>query len=309
MMLVGDIGGTNARLALARRDGAHYRLDHLQRYDTPDDLPALVRHYLDAFATDALTGAALCGAGPLREDGSIALTNHPCVLDPAALADAARVPLAHVVNDFQAVGQAIPALSHDDLKTCGGITTGDPRAPRLVLGAGTGLGVASLLSYRNDWIVLPGEGGHVDLAPVDDEEHAVWQILRRDHGALSAESLLAGPGFERLYHALSGRTLPAPDIAAAAHARDEYALRAIAMFTRWLGRVAGNAALTLGAQGGVYIGGGIVPGWGALFEPAVFRAGFEDKRGFENWLRRIPAWVITHPQPGLIGLARLAERA
>jgi glucokinase len=256
-----------------------------------------------------LAGAALCGAGPLRDDGSIALTNHACVVDPAALSLATRLPKVHVANDFEAIAHALPAFTDADLQACGGSTEGDTRAPRIVLGAGTGLGIGSLVRHRDDWLVLPGEGGHVDLAPVDDEEHALWLELRARHGALSAESLLSGPGLERLHDVSAGQKLTGPEISDAARSGDARALKTIEIFTRWFGRVAANATLTLGARGGVYLAGGIVPGWGALFDPAVFRNGFEANARFHDWLAAIPAWVVTHPQPALIGLARLAESA
>ncbi|GAC1626983.1 MAG: hypothetical protein NVS9B10_15470 [Nevskia sp.] len=215
-----------------------------------------------------------------------------------------------VVNDFEAIAQAIPALrDQTDLRRCGGSTPGDAQAPRLVLGAGTGLGVAGLVPRRGRWLVLAGEGGHVDLAPVDDQEHAVWLALRARHGALSAESLLSGPGLERLHVALGAQALSGPAIADAAAAGDAAARRTTRVFARWLGRVAGNAALTLGARGGVYLAGGIVPAWGEHFDVTAFRAGFEDKTGFGDWLAAIPAWIVRQPQPALIGLARLAGRS
>ena len=306
-ILVGDVGGTNTRLALATQDGAGFRLDQLQRHDTPVDLAALVHRYLAAAAVRP-DAAAFCGAGPVRGDGSIALTNHACVLDPVTLAAASALREVRIANDFEAVAHAIPVLQDHDRRPCGGRISGAPQAAHLVIGAGTGLGVATLVPHRGDWLVLPGEGGHVDLAPVDDEEHAIWLALRRRHGALSAESLLSGPGLERLHEVLSGRPLAAPVIAEAARAGHAEALRSTRLFARWLGRVAGNAALTLGARGGVHLAGGIVPAWGEHFEAAAFRAGFEDKTGFGDWLAAIPSWIVTHPQPALIGLARLACR-
>lgn len=310
MILVGDIGGTNTRLALAAAQPGGWRLEHLRRHATPSDLPALLREYLrDIGPHDALHGAAFCGAGPRRADGSIVLTNHPCALVPDALAAAVALPQVTVVNDFEAIAEAVPALARDDLRQAGGRTAGDAHAARLVLGPGTGLGVAGLIPATDHWLVLPGEGGHVDLAPVDDTEHAVWQTLRRTHGPPSAESLLSGSGLERLHAALHRETLTAATISARMHAGDAAAVRTVQVFTRWLGRVAANAALTLGASGGVYLAGGIVPGWGTRFDVATFRAGFEDKPGYREWLAAIPAWVITHPEPALVGLAQRAQRA
>ena len=310
MILVGDIGGTNTRLALAEFVEGRMRLSEVKRYSTPEDLPSLVRKYLleTGAAGSALRAVALCGAGPVRPDGSIQLTNHPCVLEPAALAEAAGGVRVHVVNDFAAVALAIPALGRDDLRRCGGPAEGSPTGARLVIGAGTGLGIAGLLPNGKDWIVAAGEGGHVDLAPVDDDELQVWQFLRADSTRLSAESVASGPGLQRLYAAAGGKqALDGAAIVAAARSGDSQARDAQRLFTRWFGRVAGNAALTYGATGGVYIAGGIVPAWGESFDAAIFRAGFEHKPPLDGWLRQVPSAVVTHAEPALLGLARLGS--
>ncbi len=305
-LLVGDIGGTNTRLAFAVPSGSGFQLDTLSRHATPDDFPALLSRQLDGRAADVI---ALCGAGPLRADGSLALSNHPCVLEPAAIRAATGAGQVLIVNDFEAIAHAVPAFQPADLRAIQA-GSGVDAAARLVIGPGTGLGVASLIGHRGDWIVLPGEGGHVDLAPVDEAEVAVFLKLRAAHGPLSAESLLSGSGFSKLHAALGGgQTLAPPLIAAAARNGDVPAIQAMRMFARWLGRVAGNAALTIGARGGVWIAGGIVPAWGELFDATAFCAGFCAKCGFEAWLGAIPVQLIVHPQPGLIGLARLASAA
>ncbi len=307
MILVGDIGGTHSRLSLARAEGASYRLDHERVYDTPADLPALVRHYLVEVRSGSIDALAFCGAGPVLADGSIRLTNNTSVLDPAVLAAAAGTCRARVVNDFEAVAQCLPALAETNLWKIGGgeVLAG---APRVVIGAGTGLGVAAMICCNGQWKALPGEGGHADLAAVDDEELAVLQVLRTKHARVKAEHVLSGPGLARLYSACGGQdNLQGPAISKAARAGDQAAQQAVRLFTRWLGRLAGNLALTLLARGGVYIAGGIVPGWGADFDTGLFREGFEDKAPFASTMAQMPTFVITHPQPGLLGLARLAS--
>ncbi len=306
VLLVGDIGGTNTRLAFAVSAADGFRLDALSRHATPEDLPALLSRQLAGRQVDIV---ALCGAGPLRDDGSLALSNNPCVLDPVAIAKVTSARRVIIVNDFEAIAQAVPALQPADLRE---VHTGVEHASsaRLVIGPGTGLGVASLIAHDGDWLVLPGEGGHVDLAPVDDAEVEVFLKLRAAHGPLSAESLLSGSGFSKVHATLSGGPeREPPDIVAAARSGDAVAATTMQMFARWLGRVAGNAALTTGARGGVWIAGGIVPAWGEDFDCAAFRDGFCAKRGFERWLAAIPVQLIIHPQPGLIGLARLAAAA
>lgn len=307
MILVGDIGGTHSRLALASADSTSFRLDQERVYDTPADMPALVRHYCAEVRADPLDAIAFCGAGPVLSDGSIHLTNNACVLEPAALAAAAGTYRARVVNDFEAVAHSLPALTQSQLrKLGGGAVVSD--APRVVIGAGTGLGVASLIACGGHWKALPGEGGHADLAAVDDEELALLQQLRKKHPRLKAEHVLSGPGLVRLYAACGGSdSLQGPAVTEAAHSGDAAAKQAVRLFTRWMGRFAGNLALTLLARGGAYIAGGIVPGWGKDFDAVLFRQGFEDKPPFAPIMAEIPAFVITHPQPGLLGLARLAS--
>jgi glucokinase len=306
MILVGDIGGTNARLALARPDGDRIELTGARNYPTPAELSLLVRAYLAERGVKAVSAAALCGAGPLRADGSIALTNHACILEPAEIGAAAGTAKVAVVNDFEAVGHAVPALRPEDLRPCGG-TVADPAAPCVVIGAGTGLGMAAVLPGSGGCRVIPGEGGHADLAPVDDEELEAWQRLRREYGRISAETVLAGRGLQRLAAALGAPPgLSPPQVVAAARDGNPQAQAALRLWTCWLGRVAGNAVLALGARGGVYIAGGIVPALGSQFSIEGFRRGFEDKAPFSAWLKAIPSWVITAPEPAFLGLAALA---
>jgi len=306
MILVGDVGGTRTRLALAERAHGGWRITGVEeRRTTPDILAAVAAFVQSAGPVQA---AAFSGAGPLSADGSIRLTNAGVHLEPTALAAAAGVAHAVVVNDFGAIATAVQHLPPESLAPCGGGAR-VPGMPVAVLGPGTGLGVAIAAPASVGWVAISGEGGHTDLAPVDDEELEIWQRLRRAHGRLSAESVLSGPGLERLYAALAGSSLSAPEIDAAAWRGEPAALRAHALFTRWLGRVAGNLALVAGARGGVYLAGGILPRWISRFDVPAFRGAFEDKPPYTEWLRAIPTFIVTHPQPGLLGLAVLAESA
>lgn len=306
MILVGDIGGTHTRLALAEPHGNDWRFARLERHPTGGDVAAGVARFLSETGSPALEAAAFCGAGPLATDGRIRLTNADAVLDPAELARAAGVARASVINDFAAVAHAVPRLPPAAFASCGG-GAAVPEAPGAVLGPGTGLGMAIFAPAGAGWTVISGEGGHCDLAPVDDEELAVWQRLRRQHGRVSAETVLCGPGLERLHAAIApGRPLTAGQIAEAAWRGDAGAARAITIFTRWLGRVAGNLALTAGARGGVYLAGGMIPAWGNRFDVRAFRSGFEEKTLRAGWLAGIPSYVVHHAQPGLFGLAVMA---
>ena len=306
MILVGDVGGTRTRLALAARGSAGWRIAELQERPTAEDIVPAIREYLAGVSAPRIAAAAFCGAGPVADDGSIRLTNAAVHLEPAALARAAGVGSAALINDFAAIAEALPALTDEDLSACGGAAA--QHAPRVVMGPGTGFGVAIAAPAGAGWSVVAGDGGHADLAPVDDEELAVWRRLREQHGRVSAETVLCGPGLERLHVALHGMPrLDASEIAGRAWRGEAPAARTIAIFTRWLGRVAGNLALVAGARGGVYVAGGIVPRWAGHFDAESFRRAFEDKPPYAEWLAGIPVFVVTHPAPALLGLAALAD--
>lgn len=302
MILVGDVGGTRTRLALATRSDGAWRLAGLQERPTGADIVPMIREFLAAASRPDVEAAAFCGAGPVADDGSIRLTNAPALLEPAALARAAGVARATLINDFAAVAESLPALAPAQLRPCGG--GGGRNGPRVVMGPGTGFGVAIATPAGSGWAVVAGDGGHADLAPVDDEELDVWRRLRALHGRVSAETVLCGPGLERLHVALHGPPrLEAEEIASRAWRGEAPAARSVALFTRWLGSVAGNLALIAGALGGVYLAGGILQRWSDHFDAALFRTAFEDKPPYAGWLAGIPAFVVTHPAPALLGLA------
>lgn len=311
--LIADIGGTNVRFATLTPDG---RIEAVEAW-----LTALYPNIGAAVAAYAqMTGlslpvdvAAVCAAGPLDGD-RIELTNCPWTISRGEMASFAKRTV--LVNDFAAVAQAVPSLGVGDLRQIGGGAPVDGAA-KLALGPGTGLGVASVVpDGRGGWIVLPGEGGHTDLAPTNEREIAVVYQLMREHGHVSVERVVSGPGLEALYLALAaldgvGRnTKPAAqEIAQAARAkRDPLAVEAVALFTGWLGSVAGNFALTVGARGGVYIAGGIVGAWGDLFDEALFRRRFEAKGRMKSFLAPIPCYVVTAKDLAFRGLAELIRQ-
>lgn len=309
MFLVGDVGGTHTRFALAERIDHHWRLTATRIWPTGPDVSGMIRQYLSDTGHPALEGMACCGAGPRAADGRIRLTNADVLLEPAGLAAAAGLETTVLVNDFAAVARAIPELPNQYLESIGGRVP-VANAPRLVIGPGTGLGVAQVARSAGGWIVLPGEGGHADLAPVDGEQARAWQKLRAVHGRVAAEFALSGPGLENLYSVCVGGPSPrAPAIAAEAWGGNAQARKVVRMFTRWLGSFAGALALTTGAQGGVYIAGGIIPAWGKNFDWRLFREAFENKPPYTEWLRGFPSYVVTYPQPGLYGLAALAAES
>lgn len=312
-ILLADIGGTNVRFATLRAG----RIEAVEAWLTalyPDIATAVEAYAEIAGLKLPFAGAAICAAGPLMGD-AIDLTNCAWKISVDEIKAATGASRVALVNDFAAVAHAVPGLGVDDVVQIGGREP-VPNAPKVALGPGTGLGVASVVpDGRGRWIAVPGEGGHVDLAPTNDREIAVlYQMLRgREHVAL--EDAVSGPGLEAIYlaiAALDGLALKArpiaSDIAKAARARsDAAAVEAVHLFTGWLGSAAGNLALTLGATGGVYVAGGIVAQWGDLFDTRYFRHRFEAKARIKRFLEPIPCYLVGARDLAFRGLAALAR--
>lgn len=312
-ILLADIGGTNVRFATLRGG----RIEAVEAWLTAlyPDIGEAVKAY--AAATGAalpFAGAAICAAGPLMGE-RIDLTNCAWKISVPEIKVATGASRVALVNDFAAVAHAVPTLGASDAEQIGG---GAPvaDAPKVALGPGTGLGVASVIADgRGGWIAVPGEGGHVDLAPTNDREIAVVYQLMRERGHVCAEDAVSGPGLEAIYlaiAALDGLKLKAKpiafDIAKAARAKsDPAAMEAVQLFTGWLGSIAGNLALTLGATGGVYIAGGIVAQWGDVFDARYFRHRFEAKGRMKRFLEPIPCYLVTAKDLAFRGLAALAR--
>lgn len=306
--LVADIGGTNVRFALV---GAHGRL-HAVRTFAVKDFPstaAAVRAYL-ATVDASPRCAAFAVASPVLGD-RISLTNHPWSFSRRVLRRALGLEQLAIINDFQAIALALPRLSARALQKIGGKA---PvwNTPKVVIGPGTGLGVAALIPSDGGWVVLPTEGGHVTMAAFAKTEAEVLHVLSRDLGHVSAEKVLSGPGLQNLHRALSriaGLATPTPDPAAIAERALSRScpvcVEALQMFAAMLGTVAANLALTFGARGGVYIAGSIVPKLGTWFARSSFRARFESKGRFSTYLKAIPTYVVATPEPALAGLAAL----
>ena len=216
-----------------------------------------------------------------------------------------------VVNDFAPVAVAAPYLRFDERSQVGG---GEAlaSAPIGVLGPGSGLGVSGLVTMAGGWLPLSGEGGHVTMAPATARESAVLDRMRARFDHVSAERILSGPGLVNLYNTLAEIDgVPAAAFTSAqitdpsVGEREPRCREAVDIFCAMLGTIAGNLALTLGAMGGIYIAGGIVPKLGKVFAASSFRERFEDKGRLRPYLSRIPTYVVTHPFPAFLGLARL----
>jgi glucokinase len=307
-VLIGDIGGTNARFALVAD-----AISPAERFE-PVQLSSFAR------IEDAIDGAVLKNsklrpattlmaiATPLVGE-RFRLTNADWTIDPQAMI--ARYGLDEVVlmNDFAAQGLAALALEPQYLARLGGgmVSEGHPKA---VLGAGTGLGIAQLVRVNGKWTVISGEGGHVDLGPRTPREFQIWPHLAKQEGRMSAEEALSGRGLENLHNAIciadgiaNSRPGAAAISAMALAASDKHAQEAVALFVTLLARLAGDMALLTLARGGVYLAGGLAQKLMPGLDADLFRAAFEDKAPHQAIMAGIPVMVMTHPTAALEGLA------
>ena len=241
----------------------------------------------------------------------VQLTNSPWAFSIERTRKALGLERLTVINDFSAQALAIPALSPKERLQIG---EGAPveAAPIGVIGPGTGLGVGGLVRIGEIWQPIASEGGHVSLAPRDDVDAAVWAQLHRRFGHVSNERVLSGPGLLNLATALAAiegqelRLETPKDVTRRARAgRCRFCSEALERFSGLLGAAAGDLALTLCAQGGVYIGGGLVKRLGSLFDAGRFRASFVAKGRFEDYLRAVPTYLVTRRDPGLLGAAAM----
>ncbi len=308
-VLVGDIGGTNARFGLARLGGD--TVEAIGEYhvaDFPQANDAIAAYLKATGQTPA--HAAIAVAGPVIA-GAIDFTNSDWVLSEDGLR---RMGFAHarLLNDFAALALAAPRLRGADLHRLGHQAEGEANGTLVVLGPGTGFGVSGLAAGKT---VVSSEGGHAAFAPGDEVEDEILRLLRQEHGRVSIERILSGPGICSLHRCLArieGRDVAAEDPAAitkSALAGDPASLNTLMRFCGILGAVAGDLALSFGATGGVYIAGGIPPRILELLDASTFRARFEDKGRFKDYQARIPTQIIVHPYAALVGAAQAASVA
>jgi glucokinase len=307
--LLGDIGGTHVRWGLQRAPDTSPEAVRVQPCDRASSVAESALAYLRDTGAPAPRWAGIGVATSVTGD-RVAMTNHPWSFSIRELQAALGVERCLVINDFTALAMSLPALGAGDRRPLGRSADADGVAAGTLalLGPGTGLGVSGLVPVAGGgWQPISGEGGHVTLAAGDDEEAEVLAWLRRRLGHVSAERVLSGAGLVNLHdavRALAGRPaepIEPAAVTARAHSGDADAARAVTLFTAWLGSVAGNLALTLGARAGVFVGGGIVPRLGPAFDEALFRQRFEAKGRFAGYLQPIPTWLITAPTPALTG--------
>ena len=307
--LLADIGGTNARFALETGPGQFAAPLTLACADYPRFQDAA--HAYLASCGEAVAHAVIAIANPVDGD-AIRMTNHHWAFSIEAARAELQLATLLVVNDFTALAMALPSLGAAELMQVGG---GAARAGGAIglVGAGTGLGVSGLVALDGRWAALHSEGGHVAFSPADEREVAVLRYGWQRYEHVSAERFVSGPGIALIREAIAASRgeavdpdLTPADIAARAlTGADPLCREAIDCFCGMLGTVAANLAVTLGAHGGIYIGGGVVPRLGAYFLASPFRARFENKGRFSAFTTRIPTWVITAEQPALAGASNI----
>ena len=310
--LIADIGGTNARFALVTDAFAEAKMfTPIRTRDYPSLDAAIQDHVLDQTSLIP-RGAVLAVAGPIDGD-AIDLTNSDWVIEPRRLVERLGFREAVVLNDYEAQALAVAALPEGAHAKIG---PGAPEANanRVVIGPGTGLGVAGLVHAEGTWIPIAGEGGHVDLGPQTRRDAEVFAHLNRIDGRVSGETVLSGAGLVNLYRAVCAADGdspryddPAEITAAAERGGDGQAVETLGLFVEYLGRMSGDLALIFMARGGVYLTGGITQKILSFLDRRRFRDGFESKAPHGDILRAIPTYAITHTYAPLEGLAAYAR--
>jgi glucokinase len=315
--LVADIGGTNARFALAASDGeGGLVLDSVHEFTVAQfgSLAQAALHYLAQIEAPKPRRSVIAVATAIIGD-QVNLTNNPWSFSIRALQRELELDQIRVINDIGAIAMAIPHLARPQLEPIGEAAppAASDRADRhyAVLGAGTGLGVCRLLLRQGHAMVIESEGGHVAFAPGNDYEIAILQCLMKRHARVSVERLVSGPGLQNLYGAVcavegTAESANTPEAITAAAGSDAACRRALEVFCSILGSFAGDVALMYGAWDGVYLGGGLTATLLSWICRSQFRQRFESKGRFSPLMRTVPTFAITHAQPGLLGAGACA---
>jgi glucokinase len=311
-VILADVGGTNVRFAVLK-NAVLSRIEHMAVSDYQnfaDALAAYLSHRTDA----GVIRRAVFAAAGVVEGERCALTNNPWIVDANELRARFGFADVHIVNDFEAIAWSLPQLAPKDLRKLGGLDA-KINAPMLALGPGTGLGVAAYVPRGQGGFVLHTEAGHATMPSGSAREGAIVEILRQRFGHVSAERVLSGPGLENLYRAIASLdSLNVPERSAAEITRTGLAgdcaasRAAIDTFCAMLGEVAGNLALSVGAEGGVYIGGGIAAHLRDYLPQSQFRMRFEAKGRMSSYVSAIPVFLILLDDPAFFGLQTVATQ-
>lgn len=308
MCLIADIGGTNARFAIVEPGSIKVQHERTLSCVNYRSLTEAVLAYLDDVSQPMPETASLAIATPVSSD-RIVMTNHVWDMSVEETRKALGLKSLKVLNDYTALALALSFLAENELHKVGQGKASEKQV-MAVIGPGTGLGVSAAIYAGSYWLPLQSEGGHIAYGPLNDRESDVIDVISEHRDFVSAESLVSGPGLVLLYESIAKcdgvkyELLSAEQIASKALKRsDTAAAEALSMFCGMLGSIAGNLALTLGARGGVFIGGGIVPKLGNYFDASPFRSCFENKGRFRHYVSEIPTYVISSKYPALTGAA------
>ncbi len=305
--LLADIGGTNARFGLELSCDMieHIRVLSCNDYESIIDA---IMAYLLQIGEPKIEYAAFAIAKPITND-YMQMTNHHWTFSIETIKQALGLKELILINDFTAQAYSITKINAQDLVQVGG-TLGEKYATKAVLGPGTGLGVSGLIPCDDHYIALSGEGGHVSFSPFDDTEVMIWQYAKNKFGHVSAERFLSGAGLVLIYEALAKKdgakiAEMTPQLISKQALIDKSPLCSLTLdiFCAMLGTVSANLALTLGARGGVYLCGGIIPQFIDYFKKSPFRTRFEDKGRFKAYLAAIPVYVVIARYSGINGVA------
>lgn len=308
---VADVGGTNIRLALLENG----RIAKIEKYLCTDfeTIGDAILYFQKNNIIGNFTDGCIAIACPATDD-MVRMTNHSWVFSKTALQSLLELEHLYVINDFTAVAHSLPTLNHNQLIQIGRGSAKE-HGNIAVFGPGTGLGVEHLTWTSTGWQTLDGEGGHVDFAPTDETDMIIWQYLQQKLGRASAEEVLSGRGIVNIYQALclhhkqtADLKTPSQVTAAGLDESDDMAVLAIQQFCRVMGSFAGNLALNLSTNGGIFIGGGVTGHLGDYFLKSEFRSRFEAKGAFSHYVQDIPTYLINEPDHGLLGaLAYLTQ--
>lgn len=309
--IVADIGGTNARFALVTGEAnGQFAIENIQILSGKDyaRFEDAMRAYIGVLEGVQPHSACVAIAGPVSGD-SVQMTNLSWSFSCASVRDEFGFEKFAAINDFGALAVATSALLPADLIA---VREGrrDQAANKAILGPGTGLGVAGLAYYEGRWVPIPSEGGHVNIAPATALECDVIKAAIAVHGHVSAETFISGPGLVNLYSALcavkgvAARTLEPKDVTGdAVNGSDANCVETLSLFCSFIGSLSGNLALTYGAKGGVYLGGGVLPRIIDVVKASHFNTRFSEKGVMSHYVENIPVDIIAHPQTAFLGAA------
>lgn len=316
ILLIGDIGGTNARFALAKAGQPGYSDDIYLKCSDYAEPEQAIRSYIDRVGIKEPEIICLAIAGPIN-DRQARMTNNAWIIDAEKISHAFNAAHVHLINDFTAIAHSIPSLRVDDSILIGPATATLPTRDDFslgVIGPGTGLGTAGLIRRNGQLFPITTEAGHTGFAPETQQQIDLLITLKAKWPRVSNERLLSGNGIENIYWALrqngqkTGEDLSAGEIfVQAGFNTDSLAYQAVEVFFEVLGQVAGDIALSLGAENGIYLAGGIVKRYPDLLKKSRFREAFENKGRHRAILENIPTRLITHSQPGLLGASQFIK--